>query len=313
MTGKGVSVSTYIHFTKEEKERARRTDIVDLLRREGETLKRSGKEYQWRDGAEKVTVRGNLWYHQYDQEGGDAIDFVRRFYEKSYPEAMEYLLGGSGGSLTVAPPVEQEKEPLVLPEKNDNMRRVKAYLLKRRCIDREVLEHFSDKGLIYEDAKYHNVVFLGTDEDGTVRHVHKRGSGSESTYKGNQPGSEPEYSFHHIGTSGRLYAFEAPIDMLSYISMHKENWKEHSYVALCSIADRAIFYTLKQHPRLTTVILCLDNDKWGQAANVRIAERLSAGGYKYEIEIPQGKDWNDDLSNQQKETEEEPAWAIQHS
>lgn len=306
-------MSTYIHFTKEEKERARRTDIVDLLRREGETVKRSGKEYQWRDGAEKVTVRGNLWYHQYDQEGGDVIDFVRRFYEKSYPEAMEYLLGGSGGSLTVAPPVEQEKGPLVLPEKNDNMRRVRAYLFKRRCIDREVLEHFSDKGLIYEDAKYHNVVFLGTDEGGTVRHVHKRGSGSESTYKGNQPGSEPEYSFHHIGTSDRLYAFEAPIDMLSYISMHKENWKEHSYVALCSIADRAIFYALKQHPQLTTVILCLDNDKWGQAANARIAERLSASGYKYGIEIPQGKDWNDDLRNQQEETEDEPAWAIQHS
>ncbi|MFQ9799938.1 MAG: hypothetical protein ACLR23_14465 [Clostridia bacterium] len=60
----------------------------------------SGSEYEWLDGGQKVTIRGNLWYHQYDQVGGDAIDFVRRFYNKLYPEAMEYLLGETGGTLT---------------------------------------------------------------------------------------------------------------------------------------------------------------------------------------------------------------------
>lgn len=69
--------STYIPFTEDQKERARTTDLVSLLRSQGETLKRTGKEYEWRDGSEKVTIRGNLWFHQYDREGGDAIDFVR--------------------------------------------------------------------------------------------------------------------------------------------------------------------------------------------------------------------------------------------
>lgn len=306
-------MSTYIHYTEEEKEQARQTDIADMLRRQGETLKRSGSEQEWRDGSAKVTIRGNLWYHQYDEVGGDAIDFVRRFYHKTYTEAMDYLLGSGHGRLSVSPPVIKESKPLDLPPKNDNMRRVYAYLLKHRNIDRNVLSHFAREGLIYEDAKYHNVVFLGKDENDVVRHVHKRGSGTESTYKGNQSGSEPEYSFHHIGTSGRLYAFEAPIDMLSYISMHKENWQQHSYVALCSVADRAIFYTLKQHPQINEVVLCLDSDEPGQAATRRIAEKLFTNGYHYEIEIPQGKDWNDDLRNPQTETEEEPAWAIQFS
>ncbi len=303
----------YIHYTEEEKERARQTDIADLLRSQGETLKRSGREFEWRDGGQKVTVRGNLWYHQYEEVGGDAIDFVRRFYNKTYPEAMEYLLGGGYGRITSSTPVVKESKPLVLPPPNDNMRRVYAYLLKHRNIDRDVLNHFAIEGLIYEDAKYHNVVFLGKDENGTVRHVHKRGSGTESTYKGNESGSKPEYSFHHIGTSGRLYAFEAPIDMLSYISMHKENWKQHSYVALCSVADRAIFYTLKQHPQLNEVMLCLDSDEAGQAATERIAEKLSENGFFCGIEIPHGKDWNEDLKNPQEEMEEEPAWAIQYS
>ncbi len=77
-------MSTYIHYTVEQKGQARQTDIAALLRSQGETLKRSGKEYEWREGGQKVTIRGNLWYHQYEREGGDAIDFVRRFYHKNY-------------------------------------------------------------------------------------------------------------------------------------------------------------------------------------------------------------------------------------
>lgn len=43
-------MSTYIHFTDAQKEQARQTDLVSLLQSLGETLKRSGKEYVWRDG-----------------------------------------------------------------------------------------------------------------------------------------------------------------------------------------------------------------------------------------------------------------------
>ena len=99
----------YIHFTEEQKQTARQTDIAELLRRQGQTLKRSGSEYEWKDGSAKVTVRGNLWFHQYDHEGGDAIDFVRRFMGKSYPEAVEFLLSGCGGSLTLSPPIQRQQ------------------------------------------------------------------------------------------------------------------------------------------------------------------------------------------------------------
>ena len=97
----------YVHFTDEQKEQARQTDLCELLRSQGEKLKRSGSEYEWKDGSQKVTIRGNLWFHQYDQQGGDAIDFVRRFYNKDYPEAVEYLLGGRNGTLAVSTPIER--------------------------------------------------------------------------------------------------------------------------------------------------------------------------------------------------------------
>ncbi len=311
-------MSQYIHFTEQQKTQARQTDIAELLRSQGETLKRSGSESEWMDGGQKVTIRGNLWYHQYEQVGGDAVDFVRRFYNKSYPEAIEYLLGGSGGTLAVSPSVQKEEKPFVLPPKNDNMRRVFAYLLNRRGIDREVLYAFVHKGMIYESADYHNAVFVGFDSNGKPKHAHKRGTGSESSYKGNVSGSHPEFSFHWSGQSDTLYLFEAPIDMLSFISMQKEGWRQHSYAASCSVSDRVLFQTLKDNPNIRQVVLCLDSDEPGQTAAKRIADKLFVQGTASEILVPVHKDWNEDLLaaaslSISKEQEVQPEWGIQLS
>lgn len=299
-------MATYIHYTQDQKERARTTDLVDLLERQGERLHKSGSEYQWRAGSGKVTIRGNLWYHQYEEVGGDAIDFVRKFYNKDYPEAMEYLLNGYGGTLTVSPsvPRKQEKE-FVMPERNDNMRRVYAYLLSCRGISRDIINAFAHRQMIYESTPYHNAVFVGYDTEGIPRHAHKRGSGSESTYKGNADGSMPEYSFHWTGTSDKIFLFEAPIDMLSYITMNPHGWQQNTYAASCSVADRVLFQCLKDNPNIRNVYLCFDNDDAGQTAAKRISDKLFIQGYKSEILIPTHKDWNEDLTTSQKEGEME--------
>ena len=287
-------MSQYIHFTEEQKQTARQIDIAELLRSQGETVKRSGSEYEWRNGCAKVTIRGNLWFHQYDRQGGDAIDFVRRFYNKSYPEAMEYLLFGSDGTLTVSPSIVREVKPFELPPKNENMRRAYAYLLNRRGIDKNVLNAFAYRQMIYESEKYHNVVFVGYDLDGVPRHAHKRGSGSESSYKGNADGSDPRYSFHRHGTSERLYLFEAPIDMLSFISMHRVNWRDHSYAACCGVSDQVMWQMMKDNPHIEKVYLCLDNDVPGQEAAERLSQKLTTHGVSHEILTPTRKDWNED-------------------
>lgn len=202
---------------------------------QGEELKRSGSEYEWKDGSAKVTIRGNLWYHQYDQEGGDAISFVRRFYDKDYPQALEFLLGGKVGMLVTSPSIEKKKETkkFELPSATLPMHRVYAYLLIRRGIAKSILHAFVGEKMIYESAEYHNAVFVGYDQAGQPWHANLRGTGKKSMFKGNAPSSNPEYSFHWHGKSDSLYLFEAPIDMLSYISMHKCNWREHSYAACC--------------------------------------------------------------------------------
>ena len=157
--------------------------------------------------------------------------------------------------------------------------------------------------LDYEDADYHNAVFVGTDEDGVPRHAHKRSANSfGKAFRLNVEGCDPRHSFHHIGTDGSLYVFEAPIDMLSYITLHPEGWQSHSYVACCGTSIQPVLKLLERQPQINTVLLCLDNDEAGHLASRRMKEQL-AERYTVERLIPAHKDWNDDL------TAEEPSYA----
>ena len=298
-----IKISTYIHFTKEQREQARRTDLANFLISQGEKVKKSGSEYEWLDGSQKVTIRGHLWYHQYEQKGGDAIDFIRKFYNKDYAEAVQMLLSNYGGQIVNLQTTEREQKPFILPPRNDRMSRVFSYLLLTRGIDKDVLFEFVRKKMIYESAYYHNAVFVGYDSSGKPRHAHKRGTVTSNPYKGNVAGSQPEYSFHFNGTSDKIFLFEAPIDMLSYISMHKKNWKEHSYAASCSVSDRVLFQCLNDNPNIKNVFLCFDNDEAGQTANKRIADKLNKLNIQNEILIPTHKDWNEDILNGERTDE----------
>ncbi len=298
-----IKISTYIYFTKEHRDQARRTDLANFLISQGEKVKKSGSEYEWLDGSQKVTIRGHLWYHQYEQKGGDAIDFIRKFYNKDYAEAVQMLLSNYGGQIVNLQTTEREQKSFILPPRNDRMSRVFSYLLLTREIDKDVLFEFVRKKMIYESADFHNAVFVGYDSNGKPRHAHKRGTVTSNPYKGNVAGSQLEYSFHFNGTSDKIFLFEAPIDMLSYISMHKENWKEHSYAASCSISDRVLFQCLKDNLNIKNVFLCFDNDEAGQTANKRIAEKLNSMNIKSKILIPIHKDWNEDILNGERTDE----------
>ena len=195
----------FIYFTEEQKERANAVHIADILRREHEEVERSGNEWRWKRHR-SVTFRGSSWYRHSRQVGSHAIDFMQEFFGMSYPEAVSYLLDGEQGQLiergkgqeTKRKPgraekgrqsvekeqTEERKEPkepkeLKLPEKNPTMKRVYAYLLQKRHIDREILSYFAKAGTIYESAEHHNIVFAGLDSEGKIRHIHVKGSCSD--------------------------------------------------------------------------------------------------------------------------------------
>ena len=76
---------------------------MDLLRSRGEALKRLGSEWEWKFHDERVTIRNNVWFDQYTQKGGDAVDFFRYFYGESEEQAAAMLLNCSLSDLEKLP------------------------------------------------------------------------------------------------------------------------------------------------------------------------------------------------------------------
>lgn len=288
-------------YTREQIDRAAETDLEAFLESHGERLVKSGREKRMTSD-HSVTIRGNEWYDHAAQEGGNAISFVQRFYNQSFPEAMEMLLGSDARPLQPSTrSKEPEAKPFVVPEANADMRRVFAYLVKTRGIDRAIVNFFAKEKLLYEDAKYHNAVFLGRDENGIPRHAHTRSTSSgKRSFRINVEGSDARYSFHHIGSSKELYVFEAPIDLMSYITLHPEQWQQHSYVACCGLSMQPVEKMLELAPEIQTVHLCLDNDDAGQRACDRMETALQQKGLSTTREISKNKDWNEDITTPQK-------------
>jgi len=112
----------------------------------------------------------------------------------------------------------------------------------------------------------------------------------------NVEGSNSEYSFNWIGDSEKLYVFEAPIDLMSYICLHSDSWQAHSYAALCGLSEHALMKMLELNPHITTVVLCLDNDRAGATATERLTARMRESGCNnISAERSELKDWNEDL------------------
>ncbi len=288
-------------FTAQELEYSRKTDLAAMLLSKGAALKRCGSEYQWNNNGEKVSIRGNLWYSHYRQRGGDTISFVREYYNKSFPEAIEYLLNSESAHISQGEANRRNETPFMLPKRYSNMNRVFAYLINERGIDRDILREFVYHNMIYESEDHHNAVFVGYDLRGRTLHAHKHSTGRKGTYKMTVSGSQAEFAFHLYGTGDELYYFEAPIDLLSYITMHPNNWRSNTYAAACSVSDKLLFRCLKDKPEIKKVYLCFDNDTAGQNAAERISKQLEILRIDCEILVPVNKDWNEDLLEKRKE------------
>ena len=60
-----------------------------------------------------------------------------------------------------------------LPERNVNMRRLFAYLVKSRCIQTAIVTEFIREGLMYEDI-CHNIIFCAKNEEGNIVNAQKK-------------------------------------------------------------------------------------------------------------------------------------------
>lgn len=69
--------------------------------------------------------------------------------------------------------------------------------------------------------------------------------------------------FGHIGTDEKLFVFESPIDLLSYITAVPEEWEKHSYISLGGLSEKAMKRMYTEYPHIHSIYLCMDNDEPG--------------------------------------------------
>ena len=295
----------YIPFTDEQKQLANSVDLEQFLRMRGEKLERAGIEHKliYYDGSGKhdsITIRGSKWFDHKNQVGGGAIKFMQEFYDMDFQTAVQELLGQRVTPLSHSPPkaiAKEEKKEFRLPQANTNMHRVYAYLIKQRFIAPEVITHFAKQHTLYENKEHHNAVFVGIDENGVPRQASKRSTNSYgNSFRITCQGSDTRYSFAHFGENERLYVFEAPIDMLSFLTLYPKEWQKHSYIAMNGVYENAVLTALKNHINLSEVILCVDNDEGGIEAVDRLRDILNDNGYSnVKCLAPPYKDWNEVL------------------
>jgi len=298
----------YIPFTEEQKVLANSVDLEHFLRMRGEKLERVGREHKliYYDGSGKhdsITLRGSTWFDHKNQVGGGAIKFMQEFYDMDFQTAVQELLGQTVTPLSHSPPKatpKEEKKEFSLPEANSNMHRVFAYLIKQRFISPDIISHFAKQHTLYEDKEHHNAVFVGTDENDVPRQAHKRSTNSfGKTFRITCEGSDTKYSFSHFGESEKLFVFEAPIDMMSFLTLYPQNWQQHSYIAMNGVYENAVLTALKNHSNLNEIVLCVDNDEGGIEAVDRLSDILRENGYANIKRIaPEFKDWNECLKAQ---------------
>lgn len=177
----------------------RDTDLPDLLISLGYQVKRIGRYYTTQE-MDSIRIKDRrTWFRYSEGIGGDAITFLQRFYNKSFPEAVEYLLTWHGRARD-SPPAstlrqakeKEKKVPFTLPPANVDHCRVFAYL-RKRGIAPQVIRGFVEAGLLYEDAQHHNCVFVGRDQSGAPVFANQRGTydwnGSSFIWRETAPGS----------------------------------------------------------------------------------------------------------------------------
>ncbi|CDC77380.1 putative uncharacterized protein [Candidatus Colimorpha enterica] len=305
--------------TPEQIEKAKQMDLLTYLQSyEPGNLKKISHDTWCTKEHDSLKISNGKWHWFSRHIGGKtALDYLIKVKGISFVKAVEIITGYAAVLPPVYTGIEKPIEPkkLELPLYNEDICEVRRYL-KGRGISDTVINFCHENKMLYEDAKYHNCVFLGYDGNtpkyGAVR-------STVSDFKRDLTGSDKRFSFFIPAErdTGTVHLFEAAIDLLSYASLEiriKRNWRRDDLLSLAGVYKTdnkqdiplALRTYLERHTGTKVVYLHLDNDEIGRTATKQITEALSSQ-YTVIDQPPQsGKDFNDYLKNEiQKEKRKE--------
>ena len=195
---------------KDVLEKVRTLSAFDYLRNYAPDLlvKNGRTDYYHRDH-DSLHFSNGKWYWWSQGKGGtSALDYLIIVEGYEFKDACNYL----SDLMNVSAPVTtfyhpKSAKPFELPVKDKNNDLVIRYLCEVRKIDKDIVDDFISKGMIYQSANFKNVVFVGYDKDKPA-YAFKRSI--FKNFKLDHAGSNKAFSFNYTNkNSNQLHVFAA--------------------------------------------------------------------------------------------------------
>lgn len=260
------------------KELAKQKNILDVASSLGLELKKVGRTYAWIEHPSfKIDPDKNTfsWYSKGNElRHQDVIKMVEVINNVSFKEALQYLIGTEAGIFDGSKV--PKKEPFVYRVKEvKTFDYARKYLKEERGLSDETIDFFLSKGIMvqavhrdYETGKtepiivfkHHNLegkIVGGArqgiwynkqlyPEKGRLKKTLYRSEGSSGVIV--DIGDKSQFSKATAENPFTVYAFEAPIDMMSYYELHRDKLSNCRLVAMNglnkAIISRAIVEAL---------------------------------------------------------------------
>ena len=338
-------------MTKLTKEEAKKMNILDVAHSLNMDMVKYGRnDYYWRehDSLKMNTVKNLFnWYSK--GKGGDVIQLVQTIKNVSFKEAMNFLETGKFEKVEIK---EDKKEPFqyFLGKYETNFSNGRNYLKNERALSDETIDFFLKQNVLAlvnrqtkDGYKEQVIVFKYLDKDKNIVGGSLQGIvANKERYQGK--GYLKQIMYNSQGTAGfnvtlgekieKLIFFEAPIDMMSYYELNRNNLNNAQLIAMDGLKETTISNYLSQHliPNVDTskinfleflkrettffeeeknqnvLTLAVDNDKAGKS----FIEKLKSYNINFQIDLPKllreennKVDWNDVLKERKSRKMEE--------
>lgn len=265
-------------ITNQQIAKAKKWDLLSYLQiHDPHELKRCGpREYCTRTHDSLKISNGKWCWNSRGIGGRTALDYLIKVQGMDFVGAVETLCGYRAPPPQKRPAPKPPK-PFTLPEASRCGTAMVSYLQKRG-IHYDLIGACMRDGTLYESRRYHNCVFVGRDLMGHARFACLRGT--RDNFKLDVEGSDKRYNFSVLAADSncpRLAVAESPIDALSLatlVKLSRGEWRDSHYLSLGGTAPRAMLQFLHDHPHVTQVSLCLDNDKGGIVGMERLEQAI---------------------------------------
>jgi hypothetical protein len=289
--------------------------LEELLRWRGYELKREGNSFRVKDDAVNIVITGQKWYDNSAGVGGaGAIDLQMHLSGNSFVDTCTLLRehfplrvayqGCTRPKRQKSQEMGSDRVPFHLlisryAARDDKQWHIgRDYLVGQRGITGELVDQLHDAGLVYTNGHIPNpsLVFLHRRAGGSVAGATLRDTRHDSRFcptLGNKL-----YAWFHTGDLSKvekIVAVESPIDALSYKCLHGDPGANYAVV---SCGGSVIPEDLMNFARGLgqSFVAALDNDAAGvRGAQKAWAEVSTWPDFKFSVERPPLKDWNDVL------------------